>query len=424
MGGFGVPLSGLYAAQNQLNSISNNLANINTDGYKDQTSTFSDIFAQSSSLNGVGDPIQNGLGVQVAQTVSNFSDGTATATGISSNVALSGSGFFVVQGANGATSYTRSGDFTVNSEGQLSTPESELVLGYPATNGVVNTTGSLSPLVIQSGSIIPATPTTTFNVAANLDASSAVGTTFVSTIPIYDSIGTQQQLSVTYTSEGGGAWSYSAALPASALSSGSSTPLATGTLQFNADGTLTSATPITPAAGPASSTSVTMTTGAFADGSASQTITWDLTGTSGSPTITQTNSSSSTSATTQNGFASGTLTSYTIASDGTIEGTYSSGQTSALGQIALANFANPQGLQQVGGNQYLATTAAGVPLVGIAGTGGRGTMTGGYVESSNVDVATEFGKMIQAQQAYQANARSVTTMQTISQDTIQMIQGA
>jgi flagellar hook protein FlgE len=291
-------------------------------------------------------------------------------------------------------------------------------MGYPATNGIVNNTGSLSPLVIQSGSIIPATPTTTFNVAANLDASSSSGTTFTSTIPIYDSIGTQQQLSVTYTSQGNNAWSYSVSLPSSAT--GSNTPLATGTLQFNADGTLTSATPT---GGTPSSTSVSMTVPTFADGAASQTITWDLTGTSGGATITQTDSSSSTSSTVQNGFASGTLKSYTIATDGTIEGTYSSGQTSALGQIAIANFANPQGLQQVGGNQYLATTAAGVPLVGIAGTGGRGVMTGGYVEASNVDVATEFGKMIQAQQAYQANARSVTTMNTISQDTIQMLQG-
>ena len=150
-------------------------------------------------------------------------------------------------------------------------------------------------------------------------------------------------------------------------------------------------------------------------------LNWNLDDGSGNPTVTQTNAASALSASTQNGFASGTLSSYSVTSDGTIEGKFSNGQTSALGQVALANFANPQGLQQVGGNTYQATYAAGTPLIGTAGSSGLGTITGGSVEASNVDVATEFGKMIVAQQAYQANAKTITTMDQLVQTTMQML---
>ena len=157
------------------------------------------------------------------------------------------------------------------------------------------------------------------------------------------------------------------------------------------------------------------------DGAASLNLKWNLSDASGSSSITQTNLTSSTSATTQDGRASGTLTSYAVSSDGTIQGTYSNGQTSALGQVAVATFANTQGLLRTGNNDYQVTSGSGGANVGVAGTGGRGVITGGYVEASNVDVAAEFAKMITAQQAYQANAKTVTTLDQISQATLQMI---
>ena len=128
---FGVPLSGLIASQDQLQSVSNNLANLDTVGFKDQTTSFSDIFAQSSLVNGANNPISTGLGVTPSQTTSDFTDGAQSATGVSSNMALSGNGFFVTQSADGKTAYTRAGDFTSNSTGQLVTPSGELVMGYP-----------------------------------------------------------------------------------------------------------------------------------------------------------------------------------------------------------------------------------------------------------------------------------------------------
>jgi flagellar hook protein FlgE len=152
------------------------------------------------------------------------------------------------------------------------------------------------------------------------------------------------------------------------------------------------------------------------------TLSWNLEDQSGNPTITQTAADSATTATTQDGYASGTLNSYTVQSDGTIEGTFSSGKILALGQVAVASFANLQGLADTSQTNYQATTASGGAVVGVAGTGGRGTVVGGSVEQSNVDIATEFSKLIVAQQAYSANAKSITTFNQVSQTTIAMIQ--
>jgi flagellar hook protein FlgE len=159
----------------------------------------------------------------------------------------------------------------------------------------------------------------------------------------------------------------------------------------------------------------------LADGAADISLT-GLFGTATAPTITQTSSASTTSATATDGLASGTLKSYAVDSDGTVEGTFSNGKTLALGQVAVASFANNQGLASVGNNSYEPTNASGSAVIGVAGTGGRGTITGGSVEASNVDIATEFSKLIVAQQAYSANAKAVTTFSTISQATLQMIQ--
>jgi len=148
---------------------------------------------------------------------------------------------------------------------------------------------------------------------------------------------------------------------------------------------------------------------------------WDLSNTSGAATITQTDQTSTNGTSTQDGYAAGTLSSYSISSNGTIEGVYSNGVTSALGQVAVATFGNEQGLSQAGTSTFTETAASGVANVGVAGTGGRATIAGGYTESSNVDVASEFSKMIVAQEAYQANAKTVTTLDTIAQDTVAML---
>jgi flagellar hook protein FlgE len=159
----------------------------------------------------------------------------------------------------------------------------------------------------------------------------------------------------------------------------------------------------------------------LANGAAALPLTWNLE-TAGTATITQTATASATSATSTNGFASGTLSTYAVQPDGTIDGTFSSGQTLALGQVAVASFANNEGLVAVGNNNYQASAASGSAVVGVAGTGGRATVIGGSVEQSNVNIATEFAKLIVAQQAYSANAKSITTFNQVSQTTIAMLQ--
>ena len=412
MGYFGVPLSGLVASEAQLQTVSNNLANLDTVGYKDQNTSFSDVFAQSSMLNGVGDPLQSGLGVVASQTVSNFTNGTQTSTGVSSNMALSGNGFFVTQNQAGATDYTRAGNFTTNSQGQLTAPNGDLVMGYPATNGVVNTSSALQPLVVNQNAVNPASATTSFNLSLNLSAAaSASGSAaaYSNTTGVYDSLGNAQQLTINYTNTGPNTWSYSVSVPTTATGA-SSTQVASGTLTFNSSGQLTSPTGSIPIDIPS-----------LSDGAAPMKLSWNLNDSAGNPSVTQTSAASGVSASTQNGYTSGTFSSYAVSSNGTIEATFSNGQTTAIGQVALANFINPEGLAQVGGNALQATSAAGAPQIGTAGSGGMGTITGGSVESSNVDVATEFSKMIVAQQAYQANARSITTLDQLVQTTMQML---
>ena len=414
MGSFSTPLSGLTAAQRQLQAVSNNLANIDTTGYKDGTLTFSDVFSQAGTSNGSGDPVQIGSGVSVASMDTNFTDGTVSSTGTASNLALSGNGFFVTKSSTGVAEYTRSGDFTTNKSGQLVTPNGDLVQGYPATNGVVNSSAALQALTVGNLTT-PAVASTTVGVTANITSETAVGNTATSsTAPIYDSLGTSHTLSVSYTKTAANTWTYAVTAPSADITggTGTDTTVSTGTLNFDTSGTLL-----------ATSTIPSISISGLADGAANMTLT-GLFGTAAAPTITQNASTSTTTGTSTDGLTSGTLSStdFTVDSDGTIEGKFSNGKTLALGQVAVASFANNQGLTSVGNNSYQPTSASGSAVIGVAGSGGRGTIKGGSTEASNVDIATEFAKLIVAQQAYSANAKSVTTFSTISQATLQMIQ--
>lgn len=404
-------LSGLNAAETALQTISNNLANMNTDGYKSQTSTFADLFYQTYGNSGSGNPIQTGLGVQVTGTSQDFSNGAVASTGVSSNMALNGAGFFVVQNGSGAQTYTRNGDFTTNASGQLITLGGQLVMGYPVVNGVVSANSALQPINVGSGTSAPATPTANFSLTTNLNAGTAMNGTFQSPINVYDSLGNSHVLTIGYTLTAPNTWTYSVTIPSSDLQggTGSSTQVATGTLSFNSSGQLVS---------PASPIAIAI--GSLADGAANMNLNWQLTDASSNSLLTQTASASSNNATTQDGFASGVLSSYSVLSDGTVDGTFSNGQTRAIGQVAVASFANPEGLTLDGDNQYSATAASGAAVIGAAGTAGRGTIAGSSVEQSNVDMATQFSQLIVYQRAYEANAKAITAFDQMEQATIQM----
>ncbi len=408
---FSIPLSGLTASSDALNIISNNLANLNTVGFKDQQANFQDLFYQMLGTTGAGDPIQQGAGTQVGSVDSNFTNGDLQSTGIPTDVAITGNGFFVTQGTDGAYDFTRAGNFSVNAQGDLVTTGGQNVMGYAAVNGVVNTGQGLTPLQLGQGQISAPAATTTMSQSTNLDASAAVGSTYSTPLTVYDSLGNSHVLTFNYTKTGTNAWSYQITLPAADTGgTGNPTVVSSGNLTFNSSGNLT-----TPAG---NITGISIP--GLADGAATMGLTWDLSAANGGATLTQVASASSTSATNQNGYASGTLQSYTVNADGTISGAFSNGQVQTIGQIALANFANYQGLELTGGNNYTATLASGQPVIGTAGTGGRGTMTGGALELSNVDISTEFTNLIVVQQGFEANARMVTTFDSITQDTLNL----
>ncbi len=439
---FAVPLSGLNASQSALQSVSSNLSNVNTDGYKDQNVTFSDIFAETGITNGALDPLQTGGGVATASTTSNFTTQAASATGISSNMALDGNGFFVVQQTNGTVAYSRAGDFTTNKAGQLVAPDGSLVLGYPAKNGVVDTAAPLGPLNTATGLTTTPVASTQFTANVNLDATSAVGTVVASPIHVTDSLGQVQNLTVNYTKTGANTWTYAVTVPSSSLASPTDKTQPTqtvtaksnanpagpgdGNITFDQSGNLTyPVVTTTDASGKTTSAPATIAISipGLADGAAPMNLNWNLAGASGASTLTQADLPSGTSSQNANGGAAGTLSGYSVEADGTIQGTFSNGATLALGQVAVATVANTQGLAQVGNNLFQVTAGSGQANVGIAGTGGRATIQGGSVEGSNVNVANEFSKMIVAQQAYQANAKVVTTFNQVEQATIAMLQG-
>ena len=357
-----------------------------------------------------------GAGTQVGSTPSLFTQGSVSSTGVPTDVAIQGSGFFAVQDANGAVSYTRAGDFS-ELNNFLVTSSGQQVLGYPAVNGVVNTGGGLAPLQLGAGTISPPTATTNVQLTTNLNAGAAVGDTFSTPITVYDSLGTSHVLTYTYTNTGPGAWNYSITIPAADVgATGNPVVVQSGALAFDSNGNLT-----TPAADVSGIKIGAGTTGALADGATDLTFTWQLYN-NGAGLLTQVGAPSSTSSADQDGAGSGSLVNFNIGSDGTITGSFSNGKTQALGQLALATFANNNGLQLQGDTDFTPTLASGQAVVGAAGSGGRGTLSGGALEMSNVDIATEFANLIVAQRGFEADAKAVTTFDQITQDTIALKQ--
>lgn len=412
MPSFYIPLSGLEANSDALSVTANNLSNLNTIGYKTQRPLFSDLFYQQVGTSGDGDPEQVGVGTNIQTIDSDFTQGSIQSTGVPTDVAIQGNGFFVVDN-NGERVYTRAGDFSVNADGALLSGDGGNVLGYPAVNGVVNPNATLGPLTIATGQTNPPNATANVDLSLNLDSGTAVNGTFSTAVTVYDSLGGAHVLTYNFTKTAANNWNYAIAIPAADVgTTGNPVTVKTGTLTFNGSGQLT-----TPAANVGG-----ITVNGLADGASNLTFSWNLYGSNGSGLLTQVAGTSATASTVQDGYASGTLVSYTIGSDGTIQGTFSNGQTAALGQIALASFANDQGLVRNGANDYLASLASGQANIGAPGAGGRGTLNGGSLEQSNVDIATQFAQLILQERAYQASSKAVTTFDDVTQTAINLIQ--
>jgi flagellar hook protein FlgE len=414
VGSFSAGLSGLNANGTYLSVIGNNLANINTIAYKSSTVSFADLVSQNvggTSLN----PMQVGLGVVTGSISPVFSQGAIENTREATNFAIQGDGFFVVRGEEG-NAYTRAGNFSFNDDGELVTTDGWRVQGYtqvdPATGAVV-TTGGLGDIVVPQGVLRPPVATTTIRAQINLDAGAAVtgAANYTASLQVYDALGSPHVVTIDFQKTGAGAWTYTATVPQADINGGAGVfQLATGNLTFDGAGRLTAPAADIVLTGPAT----------WANGAVGNNITWDITPPPApEPSLTSFAKASQMAAPDQNGAPAGEASAVAVTGDGTIMVKFG-GKEVAVGQIALANFNNPKGLNKLGANRYGETQAAGLPNVGTAGTGGRGTMIGSAIEQSNVDIAQEFTQMILAQRGYQANSRTITTSDEVLQETLQL----
>jgi flagellar hook protein FlgE len=368
-----------------LDVTGNNIANVNTAGFKASSVLFQDSLSQLIGTPGIPDdevggrnPAQVGLGVQVAGIRTNFAQGSAQATGRGGDLMISGDGFFAVR-SGGETLYTRAGGFTFDLTGKMVTADGAIVQGWSAQNGVVNTGQAAGNIVLPLDAVAPARATTAASVTGNLPSTAKAGDTLVRDVTVYDAQGTPSTLSLTFTRTAAG-WDVTE--PVSG---------ATGSMTFT-DGAQTAP-------------GLTLTAGA---------VTIDLRAVTGFATL------STVAVTEQNGAAAGTLKSYSITGDGSIVGTFSNGATQTLAKIAMATFANPEGLEKAGGSAYRASVNSGAPRLGSAGQAGFGSLVSGSLEMSNVDLSQEFTNLIVAQRGFQANARIITTSDEVLQELTQL----
>lgn len=410
---FSTALSALGAHTTAVDVVGNNLANLNTPGYKSSVVSFSDLVTQSLGA-GLGET-QVGFGVARPTTIRQFSQGAIQASSGPLDVAIQGDGFLVVrETTTNRVLYTRGGNLQVNKQGQLVTATGFKVQGWNEVNGVLDTTQPATDVVVPVGSLRSPVATTSFNFDLNLDAAATAGpppTTFSTSIEVYDSLGGSHVVSVTFSKTANpGEWDYSMAFPDSDLTTPPFTAV-TGTLQFDSAGKLQS-----PAVtGPMPSMTVT----GLSNGAADLNLTWNLyNGTAAR--LTQFSQPSAVAANSQDGIPAAQLIRVGIGDGGRVLAQYSNGQQVAVGQLAMAAIRNPESMLAVGNNNYQLSARSALPAIGLPGTGGRGSIMGGAVEFSTVDIAREFTNLIVLQRGYQANARVVTAVDEISQETINL----
>ena len=416
VGSFSAGLAGLNAHAVYLNVIGNNLANLNTVGFKSSAVAFMDLVSQNVG-GASSNPMQIGLGVVTGSISPVFSQGPIENSREATNVAIQGNGLFVVRGQNGQA-YTRAGNFTFDSDGKLVTPDGYFVQGYtqvdPVTGEIV-TNGAPADIAVPPGVLRAPQATTNFRTVTNLDADALEDAIFTTSVQVYDALGAAHVATVTYTKQAApGEWAYAITVPGEDVNGGvAGTPfqLAAGAVTFDAVGQLATV-------GGAAPADVIINTPAWTNGAAASVWTWDIVDANNVASLTGFASPSATSSKTQNGTVAGMIDNISISPDGTIMATFGAGQTVAVGQLALANFNNPKGLLKLGSNRYGESQAAGIANIGVAGTGGRGTLIGSALEQSNVDIATEFTQMIIAQRGYQANSKTITVSDEILLDTL------
>jgi flagellar hook protein FlgE len=417
---FSTALSALNADSTAIDVVGNNLANLNTPGFKTSVVAFRDLVTESLGA-GLGET-QVGFGTGEPLTIRQFTQGAVQTTSGVLDAAIQGDGFFVVQDSSGNTLYTRDGNFQTDKSGNLLTDTGDEVQGWTTidpTTGAVDTNGPIGNIVVPVGSLHPPTATTTITDDLNLDSGATADDTsaFSTPITVYDSLGTSHVLTLNFQKTGAGQWSYQVTVPGDDVSGGTAgTPFdisgASGTLTFDTTGQLTD---------PANSSPIAFSVTGLADGASDMNLTWNPYNSDGTGRITQFGEPSASSASSQNGSPAAELDHVGLADGGQILAEYTDGTQVVVGQVALAQIRNPDTLIAAGNNTFQLSALTANPSIGLPSTGGRGSIVGGSIEASTVDIATEFTNLIVYQRAYEANAHVVTTADELSQDTINLI---
>lgn len=398
-------VSGLRSHQTMMDVVGNNIANVNTAGFKSAQITFGEAMAQTlqgpagSGLESGGtNPLQIGLGVQVASIDGVFTQGATQITGRPTDIAIQGDGFFVLQGAGGRV-YTRAGTFRWDESGNLVAPGGQLVQGWLAdVNGNVQTQTAVDAINLPLSQVIDPVETSAVDLGGNLSSDMAVGDIHTTSIVVYDSLGEPQELLMEMEKTAANAWDVRASMD------GTSLTLSTSALTFGPDGALTSAG--------------TIAVSGYTPPGASP-ISFDVVLNGSSPLV-QFGGSASAESIDQDGNAIGFLTDFSIATNGTISGQFSNGETKVLAKIAVATFNNPSGLIRAGETRFEASVNSGQPLIGEPGNGNRGMLSAGALEMSNVDLAQEFTNLIIAQRGFQANSRVISASDEVLADLVNL----
>ncbi len=387
-------ITGLRQHQTLMDVVSNNISNVNTAGFKSSSVVFEDTLSQmvkaaGAPSPGVGgiNPAQVGLGVQLGGVSTNFGQGSAQTTGKSTDLMIQGDGFFVVKSGN-TEAYTRAGAFTFDTNGRLVNNQGMIVQGWPGVGGTVDTNTAPRDIIVPAGGLIPPRASSNVGIGGNITFDTTNTDTLTLGQTVYDAKGVAHALSIRMTNDGSGGYTVDVT---DALGGETATQ---GSITFDATGNAVIGT----------APSV-----ALADGTV---VNLDL------ATVTRYGGPKSLNVTSSDGFAAGSLQGFQISGDGNVTGVYSNGQKLVMAKVALANFNNPMGLEKMGGSAYRATTNSGNPQINAPGGGGVGTLMGGAVEMSNVDLASEFTNLIIAQRGFQANSRVITTSDQMLQDLV------
>ncbi|MFM0501505.1 flagellar hook protein FlgE [Paraburkholderia caffeinilytica] len=407
---YATALSGLAGASIDLDVVSNNIANANTVGYKESRAEFADMYA-SAMTTAVNNQI--GIGTRVSNIHQIFTQGTITTTDNSLDVAINGNGFFALS-KNGATVYSRNGQFHPDQNGMIVNADGLPLMGYAVNSDGVIDKGSIVPLQIPRADLAP-TPSKNIAAAFNLNSQDPVPKTgtfsasdptsynFSTTASVYDSLGGAHDVNLYFVKNAVGSWDVygTSGSPAAPVGPGPTGLL--GTATFDTSGNLTAPNP--------AQFAFNIPNGADG-GATTQSLTLDLTGT------TQYGQAFGITKLTPDGSPAGQLQSYTIGSDGTITGIYPNRSAQPIGQIVLADFTDPDGLINLGGNLFGQSASSGVAQIATPGSTNHGDVQGGALEGSTVDLTTELVHLITAQRNYQANSQSIKTQQTVDQTLI------